>query len=411
MQIALLDFPAGHAAARRLSFSAPQELDGIDLLVWHPDAQRTLYRRASDGTLAVGDSQRLVQHTRAWRDALRAFLARGGTLVVVTPEPSPLRLHTVQDIVAHDLLDAVPMAEGLQRAPCAPQPVACGFGEPFRSFFATFGAHFRASTSLQLPDAQPAATAAVTGQPCALYRYRHPGRLLLLPGLAAPSTGGQEAPHGILLQGIVDMVGRLRREARTPFTYPWPEQPPLPGEAALRALYDSTVQERQRLQARETELAARLQQLDFLRLLLCGDAVGVVDAAAHVLHALGAYVQKGLHDMNMVMFEHAGRVGVLVLVDDADCALGDGLPDHVRQQADGWRHELNSPVRAIALYIGGHRRGVHATQAERAALRARHASLPWWCGSDLLQAYEARAGEDWLRTALATPGPVGAAAP
>lgn len=395
MQVGLLDLPSAVPSASDFRFSAPLALDGIDLLIWNPAAIATAYQaEATHGgrtLLSVVASQQLVRDTRAWRRELRQFMVRGGTLVVLSPGAARLTLHTVQDVVAYDLLEALPDAPAVSLAECEPVPVRCPFGEPFKSFFEQLGHRFIASATFEaVGDAQPIATAGTSSLACGLYRYRHPGRLLVLPPLADTS---QDAVHEVAAATIA-LVARLRLEGRSATRYRWEEPLQMPGEPALRSRLAELAAQRRALEEEEAALASQLDSLMFLAQLQCGDATGVIDAAALVLHAMGGYTQKGLRDMNMLMWEQHGRTRVLVLVDDAqleaDSKQEMALVDHVRAQAAEWVAVLQTEIEPVALYIGGNRRGARQTHAEIDALRKRFARLAWLCGAELLQAYEAR---------------------
>ncbi|VTU27573.1 hypothetical protein H4CHR_02026 [Variovorax sp. PBS-H4] len=396
MQVGLLDLPLPSSFATDFSFAAPLPLDGIDLLIWNSAAIADAYPRESirDGValLSVIASQQLVRDTRAWRRELREFMARGGTLVVLSPGAARLSLHTVQDVVGYDLLEALPDASAASWTPCEPTPVHCPFGEPFKSFFEQLGDRFIAGATLGAAnDAQPIATAGASSLACGIYRYRHPGRLLMLPSLAANAS--QEAARDVV-EATIALVARLRLEGRGATRYRWDEPLQMPGEPALRSRLVALAAQRRALEEEEAQLASRLDSLMFLALLQCGDATGVIDAAALVLHAMGGYTQKGLRDMNMLMWEQHGRTRVLVAVDDAqveaDAHSVMPLLDHVRSQAAEWVPVLQTEIEPVALYIGGNRRGARQTREEIALLRERFAPLQWLCGADLFLAYEAR---------------------
>ncbi|VTU23202.1 hypothetical protein H6CHR_01944 [Variovorax sp. PBL-H6] len=395
MQIGLLDLRLPYPSASHFSFATPLPLDGIDVLIWNPAALATAYQPEStrDGfaLLSVVASQQLLRHTRAWRGALRQFVARGGTLVVLSPGAARLALHTVQDVVGYDLLEALPDAPTASLDACEPMQVHCPFGEPFKSFFEQLGDRFIASATFgTVADAQPIATAgAASSLACGFYRYRHPGRLLMLPSLASTSPG---AAHDVVAATIA-LVARLRLEGRGATRYQWDEPLQMAGESALRSRLAELSAQRRALDEEEAALASRLDRLTFLAQLQCGDVTGVIDAAALVLHAMGGYTQKGLRDMNMLMWEQDGRTRVLVAVDDAqieaDANAVMSLVDHVRSQAAEWAPVLQAEIEPVALYIGGNRRGARQTRDELELLRKRFPGLHWLCGADLFLAYEA----------------------
>ncbi|GAA4355369.1 hypothetical protein GCM10023165_47420 [Variovorax defluvii] len=389
MPIALLDFQAGPEAASHMSFAQPASLDGADLLIWRPAAIAEVYatesRHEGRPVLAVRDSQRAYRDTRFWREEFLQFLGRGGTLALFAPGFGRLALHTVQDIVGYDMLEALPGHADLGHDACEATAVQCEAGQPFRDFFDAFGAHFQATSVFCPRHAQPIATLAGTGRACALYQYHHPGRILVLPALREATP--VDAIDG-MVAALQDMSARLRFDARASSTYAWREPLVLPREAALRQELAELAAQRRALQTREAALVRELAGMALLGQLQRGDAVGVIEAALQVFHALGASVQQGVGAAHTLMVERDGLTCVMVAVDDAEAALDEGLPAHVRAQAAAWSAALRREVTPVALYIGGNRRGARETADELTALRRRHPGLDFVSGAELLAAHE-----------------------
>jgi hypothetical protein len=394
MQLALLDLPTSLEHALHLHFSQPCSLDPVDVLVWQPASIDGVY--AVEGlhlgrpVLGVADSQRLVKDSRFWRDELRAFTGRGGTLVMLAPCRATLGIHTVQDVVGYDLIEALPEHASLRRRPRPPAAIECTAGEPFRSFFDAAGTRFVACAEFEPSSAQAIAQAAGGSGICALYQYRHPGRLLVLPALA-PSL----PPDAVdaLVRSIADIAARLRFEGPGLSSHASPNSFEMPGESGLRRRLADVAARQRVLQAEHDVLARQLSDMAFLRQLHGDDAAGALDACALVLHALGARTQQGAPGTHTLMFEIDGRTGVLVAIDDAQRALGHDLADHVRSRARAWSAELNSAVVPMAIHIG-----------EAGALRPTPPALTFITGRDMQRAYDARdttAPGKWLDAAEA----------
>lgn len=392
MQVAFLDFPPVIDDGVAFTFPEPASLDAADLVVWRPAAIAEVYPPESSHegvpVLGVLDSQRAFSHTRFWRREFQALLARGGTLVVFAPDSRRLGLHTVQDVVGYDTLEALPDHLDLPHGACEPSAVACAAGQPFRDFFDAFGRHFVATTEFRpLRGVQPIATLAGTSRICGVYQYRHPGRLLVLPTLRDDTPA--ETTRA-LVGALTGMAAGLRFDGRAASSYLWPTPLHLPEEDALRRERAQVAAQRRVLQAQEDDLAQQISRIAFLRQLHCGDAAGALDAAMLVLHALGAYAQHGAGPADTLMFEFGGNTGVLVTLDDAQVALGARLPDHVGERAAAWATELRAEVVPIGFYVGGNRRGVEETSTELAALRQRHPALRFVSGAELHAAYASR---------------------
>ena len=391
MQVAFLDFPHIDDRAIQMSFAQPQSLDAVDLLVWRPAAWLEVYavERWHEGRpiLSVVDSQRAFRDSRLWREAFLALLERGGTLVVLAPGFTTLGLHTVQDVVPHDPMEALPGHPDLRASPCAPAAVVCNAGQPFAGFFEAFGTHFVAESQFRPQRAQAIAHIAGTAQVCGTYQHHHPGRTLVLPALRAgtPTEVRQQ-----LIAALVDMAGRLRFDGHVGSTYAWKQALELPEEAAALRELAQVASQRRALQDKEAALAKRLADLAFMRQLQSGDATGVIDAARQVLHALGAYTQHGISHADTLMFQLEETTGVLVAIDDAELAPGIDLPAELQARAAVWAAELNTEVAPIALYIGGNRRGVDETAAELTELRRRYPQISFISGAELQAAYAQR---------------------
>ena len=319
MLLGLIDFPGGGAAARALSFRRPESLAALDVVLWRPDAIADLYGAVTQPgglmPLELLQAQELVIHTRAWREEFRAFLSRGGSLVVLAPATETLPLHTPQDIVAYDPLEALPEKVRVQREPMAASAVACGYGEPFRSLFAATADLFLAQSSLAQADSQ--AIAAVAERVCALYRFLHPGRLMVLPALAAePDPVAAQR----LIEAISATVQGLRRSAAQQGSAASALLPPTAREIALARELESVTAQRLHLEQTEFELRTRLGWLrELSTLLIEGDGEHLAVAAA-ALQSIGGSLLHEFDRADSVVIEAAGSSLLLMLAHPGESA-------------------------------------------------------------------------------------------
>ncbi|MET4576649.1 hypothetical protein [Ottowia thiooxydans] len=388
MPIALIDFPnTPLQGVSPLSFADPASLNEFDLVVWRPAAIASVYSRddSFEGTpvLDVRDSQRVFTHIRYWRTEFEEFLARGGTLVMLAPGFTRMGLHTVQDVVPFDVIEALPGYRNLHHEACKPSALRCDAGEPFRRFFDTFGEHFVASATFTSGEAQAIASVSDGDGICAVYEYHHPGRVLVIPELRetiSPSTLAK------MVDALDDLSARLRLDARVS-GYVGARPVVTERERALRQELAETSQKRRALQATEAALLKELSDIAFFGQLEHGDRVGVINAALQVLHALGAYVQHGIGSTGTVMFEHMGHACVLVLLEEADISRGQGLPKILREKSQPWANELNREVVPIAFIAGANSEEIlrHAKPQSTSS-----ESISWLTGATLQLAYKER---------------------
>lgn len=391
MSIAVMDFPEVLAErVKTLSFAEPASLDEVDLVIWRPAAIAEVYSTETifEGkpVLEVRDSQRVFSHTRHWREEFGEFLGRGGTLVVLAPGFTIMGLHTVQDIVPYEVIEALPGYRELHHEARESAPVHCEFGEPFRQFFDAHGKYFTARASFAPTQAQPIATLEGSDDVCAVYEYRHPGRVLVIPELK-----DDVSPAGLMaiIEALDDLSARLRLDARVSgFVGARPVV--TERESALRAQLAEVSKQRRSLQMKESALISELTDIAFFGQLEYGDQVGVIDAAMQVLHALGAYVQFGVGSNDTLMFDVTGKVCVAVLMDDADVLTESRIEQLLDEKTRPWAKELNREVMPIALYIGGNKRGPKAAAAEFGQLRTKFPAIAWLSGAQLHHAYATR---------------------
>lgn len=322
MDLAALDFPASHPGVRCLSFDRPALLDGAGVVLWDPaGAAERLAEAAETGgarpTLGVAASEALLARSRQWRTALADALTGGAVVVAFAPARQGFGVHTLQEIVDYDLLEAWPGGAPRRVAVAAPASVRCVIGEPFRSFFAAVGALLQVEATLVDVPGRAVCVAGDSNAIAGVYDYRHSGHVLLLP---APRPGLDDHDRARLCVALLDLARRLRRSGRLGPLAPWATAWPLPGEARLRDEAVALVRRQRDIAAALARTRAEIETLELVKQLVAGDAAGVGRAAAHVLHALGAYAQPGMDDGETVAFEHRGVFGVITLArtDDAE---------------------------------------------------------------------------------------------
>ncbi|HMS78559.1 MAG TPA: hypothetical protein PKC20_03295, partial [Burkholderiaceae bacterium] len=116
MLITTLDFPVGRDDVVDATFDRPDAVAAAELCVWCPGAMLGRLAAASesiDGRRVPGPtaSQRLLADVRRLRDAFGDLIARGGSLVVLASAGEATGgVHTLQEVVDFDPLEAVPGA-------------------------------------------------------------------------------------------------------------------------------------------------------------------------------------------------------------------------------------------------------------------------------------------------------------
>lgn len=388
MSIALIDFPNTFVAGTRsLSFAEPCSLDEFDLVIWRPAAIANVYSTEcvfeGKPVLEVRDSQRVFSHTRYWRAEFEEFLGRGGTLVMLAPAFTTMGLHTVQDIVPYDIIEALPGYREFEHAACSPSPVRCEVGEPFKQLFDAFGSQFVASSTFTAPHAQVVASIEGSQEPCAVYEYRHPGRVLVMPELRASIT---QTEITAVVDALDALSARLRLDARISGSIG--ARPIVTDkELALRAELAEASRQRRALQMKEAALLKEISDIAFFGQLEHGDRVGVINAALQVLHALGAYVQYGVGPTDTLMFEHLNHACILVVLQESDVASVEDLKRVLMEKSVPWANELNREVTPIAFVAGASASGI---MAHVSGLREKLPTTPWLTGEALQLAYRDR---------------------
>lgn len=368
MDLAALDFPVAYRGVHALRFTAPAAIGPAGMVVWDPSAVVRAFAgavEAMDGSrpvLGAAASQDLLAHARHWRAELRAATRAGAAVVVFLPGAPGFGVHTLQEVVDFDLLEALP-AGAPARTQEHPAPVRCITGEPFRAFFHAAGEVLACAASLPDPPGRAICISNASGAVAGAYAYSHPGHLLLLP---APRPDLDDDARTRLFVALVDLVRRLRHSGRLGPLQSWAQAYSLPGEVALRASV-AALHARQRDTAHALERdRASLETIDLLKQLVAGDAAGAARAAAHVLHGLGAYSQPGMDEGNAVAFEHRGVFGVATLV--LDPADADAVRRAV-ERAAAFAPGTGADVRPVLLYCAENDRPPVARQRPPETLR------------------------------------------
>lgn len=396
--ITTLDFPVGRDDVVDATFDRPDAVAAAELCVWCPGAMLGRLAAASesiDGRRVPGPtaSQRLLADVRRLRDAFGDLIARGGSLVVLASAGEATGgVHTLQEVVDFDPLEAVPGAPVRgrplgARGGGAARPPAWERGQPFGAFFDAHGHRLAATCAL---DAPPGRTIARTadGAPIACFAYRHPGRLLVLPG---PALGLDAASRGALLDGVAALVRRLDPSRRAAALPAWAGALSLPGETALRARVAALAQAA--IDARRAHEAARVElaRLDDARLLAAGDADAATTTLASLVVALGGVPHPEVDLPRALAFELDGRAALLAIaaVDDVDA---DALAERVRASVRDASRELGQRVAPILVDATQNARAPDAREPIAAVVaRAAAGAGAAAAGSDaLLRAWVAR---------------------
>lgn len=348
MLITTLDFPVARPDVIDSAFDRPETVAGAELCVWNTAGMLARFRHSGetdDGRRVPGPvaSQQLVADTRALRDAFDALLSRGGTLAVLNDSAAG-GVHTLQEIVDFDPLEAIPgirmrgLPLGADRGPSAWER-----GQPFGDFFA--GHATRLAPNRRLAEPAGRTIGRVAGAPVACFAYRHPGRLLVLPG---PAAGLDATSRGELLDGLRTLARRLDPSRRAAALPGWIGALSLPGEPALRTRIATLAQTALDAQRALDAARAELARLDDARLLAAGDADSALATLASVVVALGGVPHPEVDMPGALAFEVDGRAAVLAIAapQDTDAVT---LAARVREAAAAARAELGQPASAILV--------------------------------------------------------------
>lgn len=359
MDLHTLDFAVAHPGARQLDTARPETLLGATMVVW--DAGARAGCGGAQPTLDLAASEAALRESRHWRAEFAAALAQGAAICTLVPGGAAYGVHTLQEIVDFDVLEALPGGAPSRTNLEPPQRVRCVTGEPFGTFFAATGDVLHAEAALEAAPGRVICVAADDGRAAGAYDYRHPGHLLLLPAVRRDAT---PADRLRLFHALDGLVRRLRRSGRLGPLASWAASWSLPGEAALHdAAAASAARQREAAAAFERSRDA-LDMLALMKQLVAGDAAGAGRAAAHALHTLGAYSQPGMDDGDSVAFEHRGVFGVATL------ALGDDPAVVARAlcNAAAFGASAGAPARAALLYCGENSLPIDARRGPPAAL-------------------------------------------
>jgi len=385
--IVALDFPVRHPGVACLAFDQPAALDAATVVLWDPSGAAARFAGAAETggerpTLDVPGSEALLAKLRQWRGALADALADGAVVAAFVPAQAGFGVHTLQEVVDCDLLEAWPGGVPRRTSRKAPATVRCVTGEPFRSFFERVGPLLHCAAALEEVPGRVISVAGDSDAASAVYDYRHPGHLLLLP---APRSGLSDDERTQLVVALLDLARRLRRSGRLGPLAPWATAWALPGEATLR-------DEATALATRQREIADSLERtrgaidtLELVKQLVAGDAAGVGRATAHVVHALGGYAQPGMDDDSTVAFEHRGVFGVITLARSDDAAW----VTHARRNAAAFGAATGVESRPALLHCAENAKPLDQRVGPAKALQAaaEAANVPMIAAGTMLRAW------------------------
>lgn len=394
MQTITLDVALAPTGVTRHFFPAPTDLGTAELVLWQPEALMASYAHAVESfgespTLTVAGSYKLLSDARHWRDEFAGLIERGGTLAVLAPSSPGFGIHTLQEIVPFDLLEALPGPRIARTSRDGNEGIVCHAGEPFHSFFDAVGHLFGGRVNYASANDRIVARSAETNGAAAIYSYRHPGHLILLPSIREDASGSDVSR---LIASLGNLARRLQHPGRVSALHAWAAALQLPGEAELRSRADSVRRDLARLRQEEAQIREAIADHEFLKQLVAGDRAGVLKAAAFVLLALDAYPQAGTGDDSSIVFDRADELGVLIVVSDApERLVPQRILDDAHRRAAHLESELGQRPHIALLYCGGNDRGLDDTREGARILRnAMPAHIAVVTGEQMLAAYQQR---------------------
>ena len=379
MRSVVLDLASSGLDQTRWAGALPGELDTADLVVWHSAAVAACFapalERSEPRVLTPAASDALLGGARRRREAFARVLSGGGLLVVLLSERACFGVHTLQEVVAFDPLEAIPGCAARVDASAGGEPLHVVAGEPFAGFLAEVGAHLRPTATLTGVAGTVIARDPASRRPVAAHWRAGGGQVLVLP---EPATGGSPTVG----QALFDAIARLARRLRDPEAAAlpdWAHAPLWPQEARLHARREQARRRHAALLAQTDRLSRDLGGFLPYKAVLGAEPERALAAVARLLGALG-YVtdSRDADGVPLVVVETSTKDVVLAALAERDAGRTGERVEAVIAAVSQYRRDLavasGFPAGAVLIDLReqhvppGQRAGPGRHECERASV-------------------------------------------
>lgn len=294
---------ADEIAATAMQFMEAGSLQNADTLVWNMEALTVELAQEIEPhthrTLSVKGSETLLAMSRHWRQELKDFLTKGGTVIAFLPSQLEIGIHTLEEIMPYNLLEPLCIASTTTISSDTPSMI-CHAGEPFQSLFAEISTLLRPTCTLQhypgipvLHDQHEAVLACFYAQV--------PGRILLLPTLNDQAWSDSQQRHQFYesLQTCITRFGQTTGIHNAN----WIAHYALQQEGTLLAEHSKAVLELGHLQKKIREIEESIHYHNFFKQIIAGTTDTAYIAIGQAFRGKGEFVQPDWVHSNVLLIE------------------------------------------------------------------------------------------------------------
>lgn len=287
------------------NFMEAASLNDVDTVIWNVEALtkelEPEIEQQEPKILSVKGSETLLAMSRHWRQEFKRLLAKGGTIVAFLPPPTEIGIHTLEEVMNYNLLEALHTTD-IEPTAGPINELICQVGEPFRTLFSEISALLQPSGTL----AKYRGTAILhtaQGEALASFYAQIPGRIILLPSLNEKAWKQLEL-RSQFYEAINYCVMRFGQNTGISNAR-WINKYVLAGETELLAEHSDKVRQLGLLQQRIQEIEETVSYYDFFKQIVAGVGPGSYIAVAQAFRNKGAFVQSDWVHSDLVLVERA----------------------------------------------------------------------------------------------------------